>query len=475
MSKPVLNTQSRWFRTLISLAIVCAIGGIVRAQEATSTASAARARYLSEAGLLPASREIAVDEFVNYHHHEIGRPKAGEAVALDLRWGNDQVSSVDREAILQIGLSTALANDRQQWRPINLSLVIDKSGSMAAADKLTRVKSALLTFINQLRETDFISIVVFDSEAQVLMPARTLGDRYAVKETIRSIEPGSSTNLHAGLMLGYHEALKNYRQDITNRVILLTDGIANQGVTDAAQIARDSLRFNDAGIDLSTIGVGLDLNKDLLRDLARSGRGLFHFVADSQDIAKVFQNEVQSLVAPVANEPNLDISYDSSLRLEQVYGYDPHFRADGVSLKLDNMNLGLTQVVLLRFRLAHKATSDTRPTVKVRLTYQDLDRQRQITKSDESSLTVKATQSVDSLKDFEVRKNYSIARLAQAIHDMAAAAEKQQYAAAEDYLQEAIAETRERYPTLQDEDIKRNLTIAQNYQAIVKRRKQMDP
>jgi hypothetical protein len=78
------------------------------------------------------------------------------------------------------------------------------------------------------------------------------------------------------------------------------------------------------------------------------------------------------------------------------------------------------------------------------------------------------------LKDFEVRKNYSIARL-QAIHDMAAAAEKQQYPAAEDYLQEAIGKTRERYPTLQDEDIKRTLTIAQNYQAIVKRRKQMDP
>jgi len=144
-------------------------------------------------------------------------------------------------------------------------------------------------------------------------------------------------------------------------------------------------------------------------------------------------------------------------------------------LKLDNMNLGLTQVVLLRFRLAHKTSSDSRPTVKVQLTYQDLDRQQQITKSNESSLTVKAAQTGDSLKDFEVRKNYSIARLAQAIHDMAAAAEKQQHSVAEDYLQEAIAETRERYPTLQDEDIKRNLTIAQNYQAIVKRRKQMDP
>ncbi len=108
-------------------------------------------------------------------------------------------------------------------------------------------------------------------------------------------------------MLGYKEALKQFKREGTNRVVLLTDGIANQGVTDPAQIARESLSFNDRGVDLSTIGVGLDLNKDLLRDLAKSGRGLFHFVADAQDIDKVFLKEVQSLVAPVASEPNLEI------------------------------------------------------------------------------------------------------------------------------------------------------------------------
>src|SRR5205085_8479956 len=132
----------------------------------------------------------------------------------------------------------------------------------------------------------------------------------AVKRLIREIRPGSSTNIHAGLMLGYREALKNFSKDATNRVILLTDGIANQGVTDPDKIAQDSLGFNDRGVDLSTIGVGLDLNKDLLRELAKSGRGLFHFVADAEDINKVFVKELQSLVSPVATEPNVEIEYD---------------------------------------------------------------------------------------------------------------------------------------------------------------------
>src|SRR5262249_47542839 len=159
---------------------------------------------------------------------------------------------------------------------------------MAQADKLVRVKSALLTLVNQLRATDVISIVVFDSSASVLLPAQPLTDKQAIKEAIRGIEPGSATNLEAGLMLGYKEALKHFQKNSTNRVILLTDGIANQGVTAPEKISSESLIYNDEGIDLSTIGVGEDLNKDLLRDLAKSGRGLFHFVADSEDIQKVF-------------------------------------------------------------------------------------------------------------------------------------------------------------------------------------------
>lgn len=471
MSPVARKASSLSFKFFLALSLLCyaLLGSAAFGQDATSTAAAARTRYLAEAGVLPSSREVAVEEFVNYHRHQIGRPKAGESVALDMRWGNDQLSGNNREAVLQIGFSTALANDRRQLRPLNMALVIDKSGSMADLDKLTRVKAALLTLVDQLRETDVLSIVIFDSQAEVLMPARAIFDKESVKRLIRGIEPGSSTNIHAGLMLGYQEALKNYRREATNRVILLTDGIANQGVTDPARIAQDSLSFNDRGIDLSTIGVGLDLNKDLLRTLAKSGRGLFHFVADTEDISKVFIKEVQSLISPVANEPNLEIEYDANLELAQLYGYEPQTSRNRIRLKLDNMNSGMTQVVLLRFRLARQPPYHWRMPVNVRFTYYDLEQNRQVVKTETAFLTRREGAASDMLRDEEVGKNYTIALLAQAIHDMAEASEAHRYREAERVLADAIGKSYQRYPNMEDEDVARTLSIAEKYREVLRK------
>lgn len=269
-------------------------------------------------------------------------------------------------------------------------------------------------------------------------------------------------------MLGYQEALKNYRKNSTNRVILLTDGIANQGVTDPKSIAKASLGYNDRGIDLSTIGVGLDLNKDLLRDLAKSGRGLNHFVADAADVEKVFVKELQSLISPVATEPNLEIEYGSGLVLDKVYGYEPRMGEHSVKVKLDNMNSGMTEVVLLRFT-ARAGTSDRSGLpVKVRLTYYDIERKKTVETAQSSFVALTGRVRESTKEDSSVAKNYSIALLAQAIRDMAAACEGKRFRDAEKLLNAAIAETAERYPNLEDEDIDRTLAIARKYQAVLR-------
>lgn len=410
--------------------------------------------------------EVAVEEFINYHKHRLPLPKVGQSVAMDTRWGNNEISASQREAILQIGFTTAEVSERTDLRPLNLALVIDRSGSMADSDKMSRVKESLRIMLEKLRPDDIISISVFDTDAQVLFPANRVGDGYDLRRVIDCIEPGGSTNLHAGLMLGYKEAERNFRKDTTNRVILLTDGIANVGVTDPKRIAIESSEFNGQGIDLSTIGVGLDLNNDLLRTLAVSGRGLYHFVSDYQDIEKVFVNEVQSLVSSVAKKVEVSVDYDANLEVEKIYGYAPRTRANGVSIALDNMNNGLTQVVMMRFR-ARNAAKNYYP-VKVRLSYFDVKQKRMVEEVQEINLTAARKNYSLLLADVEVKKNYTIAELAQSLFDMRESVNRNRYLEAENFVNASVAETYGRYPNKEDKDIQYVLNIIEGYQRDLK-------
>src|SRR6185436_1435472 len=180
----------------------------VSAQQSGSAASVSRSRAIVNAGpgvpaptttYYPSSpyhptytppspvfkipEEVAVEEFVNYHKHRLPLPKWGQAVAMDTRWGNNEISRSQREAVLQIGFTTAEVNERTDLRPLNLVFVIDKSGSMAG-DKMARVKNGLHGMISRLRADDVVSIVAFDTTAEVLFPARAIDDGSALRRAI---------------------------------------------------------------------------------------------------------------------------------------------------------------------------------------------------------------------------------------------------------------------------------------------------
>jgi Ca-activated chloride channel family protein len=462
--------------------LIFALGGVflsfgigILAQDSASSASVSRSRAIANSGTATPGRtyyktaaftppdEVAVEEFVNYHKHRLPLPKVGQGVAMDVRWGNDEVSRNQREAVLQIGFTTAEVSERTDLRPLNLALVIDRSGSMAADDKMSRVKQSLQTMIDKLRPDDIISLVIFDTEARVLLPANRIGNGSEIRQAINCLEPNGSTNLHAGLMLGYKEAQKNFRKDATNRVILLTDGIANVGVTDPSKIAAESSEFNGQGIDLSTIGVGLDLNNDLLRSLAKSGRGLYHFISDYKDIDKVFVNEVQSLVSSVAKRVEVRVDYDSNLEIEQLYGYSPRHQTNSFSIGLDDMNNGLTQVVMTRFRV--KDFGKRSYPVKVHLSYFDVKRQKMVEEVQEVNIIASGRDNCDLLADVEVKKNFTIAELAQSLFEMSKAFKSGKYAEAERFLNESVTNTNHRFPNMEDKDVRFVLDIIENYRA----------
>ena len=476
----------RFFEKVFALVLLClCCWTSVSAQQSGSAASVSRSRAIVNSGPYmppPATNtynpptyspppvfkipdEIAVEEFVNYHKHRLPQPKYGQAVAMDTRWGNWEVSPSQREAVLQIGFTTAEVNERTDLRPLNLVLVIDKSGSMADSDKMSRVKDGLRTMLGKLRSDDVIGIVGFDSSAQVLYPSSRLGNGHSLRYAIDCLSPGGSTNLHSGLMLGYAEAKKHFRSGATNRVILLTDGIANTGVVDPGRIAAESSKFNGQGIDLSTIGVGHDLNNDLLRTLASSGRGLYHFISDYTDINKVFVNEVQSLISSVAKMVQVKIEYGPELRLEKIYGYKPRHANGSATITMDDMNNGLTQVIMAKFR-THSIRSTL--AVKVRLSYYDVKRKCPVEEVQEIRLVPAEGESCDVLGDVEVKKNFTIAELAESLFAMAGLARSGNYAQAQNTLDASVATAYRRYPNMEDQDIRFILDIVEGYRRDLK-------
>ncbi len=151
-------------------------------------------------------------------------------------------------------------------------------------------------------------------------------------------------------MLGFQEVDRNFDIRRNNRVILLTDGIANVGVTDPAQIAGDALAYNQKGIYLSTIGLGSDFNDNLLSTLARQGQGGYHFIDSAQEMDKVFRAEVAGLVEKVAGEVTVTVQPLGDATLVEITGLEGTPPAAGAQVKLQDMGAGDSQVLLVRLK-----------------------------------------------------------------------------------------------------------------------------
>ncbi|NQU19686.1 MAG: VWA domain-containing protein [Candidatus Nealsonbacteria bacterium] len=419
-------------------------------QAGVSTAAVGMAR----AGLPPSAAMVVVEEYMNYHRHDIPLPTKGNRVQLDLRWGN----AGRGEAVVQVGLATPRIVNTRKMPPLNLALVIDHSGSMSG-ERIANVKQALLAFVGKLRDGDVVSIIGFNQEASVLLAPTERSNLDQIHQVIETISAGGSTNMHAGLMLGYQQALEHFDKRKTNRVILLTDGIANTGVTAPEQIVADSLRFNERGVDLSTIGLGHDLNHDLLRQLAKSGKGLIHFVGDSKDIQKTFIDELDSLLAPAARRVRVEIQYEKQLDLAHLYGYEPRFDGRRILVDLDNLNHGATQVILARFKVPKRDGFS----VTARLSYHDIVSGEDVTQ--EKTTKVKRGKKDDEalLAGAELRKNVTIAELATGIKRMAVALEQKKYEEALGAISGPLTVAKDHYCSLDDPDVKRVYKIAKKY------------
>lgn len=452
-----------------SILALFVLAAAASAQEGQSTFGHARARELAELGRLPTAREIVVRDLIDYHRHRLPLPAADQPVAIDVRFDRTRAQPGD-EVWLQVGYATRSEGDRSLAAPCAVALVVDCSGSMAERGKMAEVQRGLDAFVGRLRDDDLVAVVGFATEARLIAPLTPRGDGTWLRRAIDELRPDGNTNLHAGLLLGIDELRRKDHGERTCRVVLLTDGIANTGITDPAVIAAEAQRASGGRVDIATIGVGENLDSALLQRLADDNRGLFHFVADEGDVQKVFVRESDSLMTPVARGVNLVIEIPDGLAVEHVYERHRGPRDGRIEVRLPDLNAGVTGVVLVRCRRTH---ADPEREAAAAMVFGNVaTRQAWVATA---GAAVPPAHDVDAAPspaaaavDLEVRKNAAIAVLAEGLHAMAEACDARRWADADRALRLAVDDARRLFPGA-DDDVQRVRDIVGGHQRTLSR------
>jgi len=263
-------------------------------------------RYIGD-GNLPDPASVRVEEFVNYFDQGYAAPE-DDAFAIHVDGGPSPFLAQD-ELLLRIGLKAREVSDRS--RPdASLTFVIDVSGSMAREDRLGLVKRSLHLLVEGLRRDDTIGIVVYGSEARVLLRPTSARDAGTILDAIDSLQPEGSTNAEAGLRLGYEMAGQQLRDEGINRVVLASDGVANVGATDAETILRRIRDDAEAGIQLVSVGFGMgNFNDALLERLADDGDGFYAYVDDLDEARRLFVDDLTGTLQSVALDARVQVEF----------------------------------------------------------------------------------------------------------------------------------------------------------------------
>lgn len=249
----------------------------------------------------------------------MSRPPSGGEIRLEGRLNYPYVSGNGGRVYLQLTVTTSDFRLPER-RPMNISVVLDRSGSMADEGKIEYAKKALYALIDQLNSSDILSVVIYDDVIEVLRRAGKVWNKKEVKRLIERIEPRGSTNLGGGMMEGLRQVERNLDRESINRVILLSDGLANQGITDPRELDRIARRYRSKSISLTTMGVGLNYNENLMVGLAESGGGNYYFIESPYNLVAMTEKELNALSCVVAQNASIDLTLGRGVQVVDVIG-----------------------------------------------------------------------------------------------------------------------------------------------------------
>jgi Ca-activated chloride channel family protein len=232
---------------------------------------------------------------------------------------------------------------------INLGLVLDRSGSMAGGKKMAHARQAAIFAVSALLPDDRVSVTIFDNHVETIFANELASDKPSIVKSIEGIQTRGATALHAGWKEGADQVEHNHVSSGLNRVILLSDGQANEGVTDPNVISAECKSRTDKGVSTTTMGLGEDYNEDLMEKMAESGDGNYYFIETPDQLTDIFHTELKGLMANVGSKVSLGIEPQSASTVSEVYnGMD---RNSFGRLMLPNLCVGMPIQVVLRLNV----------------------------------------------------------------------------------------------------------------------------
>lgn len=256
--------------------------------------------------------------------------------------------------------------------PINVCLCIDRSGSMEG-EPLEYVKRACDYVVDMLEPNDILSIVTFEEQVDVLMPARRIVNKSLVKEHIHRIEVGNTTNLYDGIVAGCAQisSVMQATPGYVHRVLVLTDGEPTVGLKDYNSIVQMVSDQKQKGISITALGFGSDYNEELMAGVARRSGGNYYYIQRPDLLPEVFRRELETLMTIVAKNVRLRFVLSRWVQMRTVYGMQPSFGPRMVEVTLPDIERGTVRTCLAEIELERHPAGMFR-VAKVEVTYDDV-------------------------------------------------------------------------------------------------------
>lgn len=288
------------------------------------TASYAVARRYLNDGTLPPKDAIRIEELINYFDYAYPMP-AGPENPFSMNVNLAPSPWAEGRELMQVGIQ-GYDIELEERPPLNLTLLIDVSGSMSSEDKLPLAKKALAMLIDEMSEEDSVSIAVYAGAAgEVLEPTQaTEANKGKILAAFENLSAGGSTAGGEGLRLAYSLAERNLEPDGVNRVMLLTDGDFNVGINDPERLEDFVSRKRETGIYLSVMGFGTgNYNDALMQKIAQTGNGTAGYVDSLNEARKLLKDDLSGNLFPIADDVKIQVEFNPARVAEyRLIGYE---------------------------------------------------------------------------------------------------------------------------------------------------------